>query len=278
MMNKVIFILVDALGLDAATKHCGFLEHMGEAGQGAKYRMIGELPSISRPMYETLLSGLPVWKHGITSNDTRRRSRVENMFSLTRRAGLVNACAGYDWLLELYGEIELPFRLYRDRFYLDGCGDIMHGIFYCTDDYPDAHLYADGEYLRRQYAPDFLMIHPMGVDDQGHKHGALSKEYAAQVGHTCDQIAVLWENWQEDGYQLVVTGDHGMDPLGLHEGNEPIQREVPLYILSPAVKPGDYSGDTPVTTLSVAPLLCALMGMNPGPDMKPADTIGIRFR
>ena len=78
MMNKVIFILVDALGLDAATKHCGFLEHMVEAGQGAKYRMIGELPSISRPMYETLLSGLPVWKHGITSNDTRRRSRVEN--------------------------------------------------------------------------------------------------------------------------------------------------------------------------------------------------------
>ncbi len=275
-MNKVIFVLIDALGLDVATKHCGFLEHMAEAGQAAKYRLIGELPSLSRPMYETLLTGVPVWQHGITANEACRRSRTENLFSMTRKAGLVNACAGYGWLLELYGDRPLPFDVSRDRYCLDGSGDIMHGIFYIADEYPDTHLFSDGDFLLRQYRPDFLMIHPMGVDDQGHKHGAQSKEYSYLAAHNSVQIAVRWEEWHREGYQLVVTGDHGMDLLGLHEGNEPIQRETPLYIFSDQVTGGDFSRQEPVTTLNVAPLLCRLLGIGPSAGM--GDTGAIRYR
>ena len=270
-MGKVIFVLIDALGFEVATKHCGFLEHMAEAGQAAKYRLIGQLPSLSRPMYETLLTGLPVWQHGITANEVCRKSRVENLFSMTRKAGLVNACAGYAWLLELYGDRPLPFLLNRDRFCLEGSGDIMHGIFYNSDDYPDSHLYSDGDFLRRQYKPDFLMIHPMGVDDKGHHFGAQSREYAMQAAHSCVQIAMRWEEWQRDGYQLVVTGDHGMDFLGLHEGNEPIQRETPLYIISDKIKCGDFSNGGPVfSTLDICPLLCKLLGIPAATSMKPA--------
>lgn len=267
-MSKVIFVLIDALGFDVATKHCGFLEHMAEAGQAAKYKLIGQLPSLSRPMYETLLTGQPVWRHGITANEVCRRSRMENLFSMTKKAGLINACAGYGWLSELYGDCPLPFQVNRDRFSLDGGGDIMHGIFYVSDEYPDCHLYSDGDFLRRTYRPDFLMIHPMGVDDMGHRCGALSKEYAYRAANSCVQIATRWEDWQRDGYQLVVTGDHGMDHLGLHEGNEPIQRETPLYIISDQVKGGDFSGEAPVTTLDVAPLLCRLLGIAPAEGMK----------
>ena len=267
-MRKVIFVLVDALGFDVATKHFGFLEHMAEAGQGAKYRLIGELPAISRPMYETLLTGVPVWKHGVVSNNTCRRSTQKNMFSLTREAGLVNACAGYDWLLELYGDRPLPFDLMRDRYCLEGSGDIMHGIFYNVDEYPDGHLFADGEFLRHQYEPDFLMIHPMGVDDNGHKYGADSKAYALYAACICDCIANLWQEWKKAGYQVVVTGDHGMDTFGLHEGNEPIQRHTPLYILSDQVEGGDFSEEEPVSTLDVAPLLCRLLGIEPAAEMR----------
>lgn len=260
-MQKLIFVLVDALGLDTATKHFGFLEHMTEAGQAAKYRLIGQLPAISRPMYETLLTGVAVFRHGVTSNNTCRRSRFPNLFSITKQAGLVNACAGYDWLLELYGDRPLPFDLFRDRYCLEGSGDIMHGIFYSEDEYPDSHLFADGEFLRQAYRPDFLMIHPMGVDDMGHKHGAGSREYAREAARCCDLMAMKYEQWREDGYQLVVVGDHGMDLLGLHEGNEPIQRETALYILSPQVTCGDFSWEEPLTTLDVAPLLCSLLGL-----------------
>ena len=275
-MGKVIFILVDGLGLDAATKHCGFLEHMAEAGKAAKYRLIGGLPALSRPMYETLLTGLPVWRHGITANETNRRSRVPNLFSLTRQAGLVNACAGYSWLMELYGDHPLPFDVDRDRYCPDGSGDIMHGIFYSADDYPDSHLYADGDYLRRRYQPDFLMIHPMSVDHAGHRFGALSKEYARQAAENSVQIALRWETWHRHGYQIVVTGDHGMDALGRHEGNEPLQRETPLYILSDQVQCGDFSADQPATSLDVAPLLCRLLDIDPAEGMMADGPIRLR--
>ena len=267
-MGKVIFVLVDALGFDTAVRHFGFLEHMTEAGRAARYRVRGELPALSRPMYETLLTGTPVWQHGITDNWVCRHSRMQNMFSLTRQAGLVNAGACYGWMLELYGDRPLPFDLDRDRFCLEGSGDIMHGIFYLSDDYPDYHLYADGDWLRRQYRPDFLLIHPMGVDHQGHLHGAMSREYARQAGLSGAEIAKRWEAWQRDGYQLVVTGDHGMDAQGLHEGNELIQREVPLYILSDRVRPGDHTDREGVTTLDVAPLLCRLLDIAPAEGMK----------
>ena len=266
--NKVIFVLVDALGYDVATRHFGFLEHLAESGQGAKYRLRGQLPSLSRPMYETLLTGLPVWRHGVTDNGVCRRSRFPSLFRLTKEAGLTNAVAGWGWLLELYGDRPLPFDLDRDRLCLEGSGDIMHGIFYVADEYPDSHLYADGDTLRQLYHPDFLMIHPMGMDNSGHKYGALSKEYAAAAGDSGAQIARHFEAWRRDGYQLVVTGDHGMDALGRHEGNEPIQREVPLYIVSDRAQCGDFSGEEPLTTLDVAPLLCRLLGIDPAEGMK----------
>ncbi|MDO4494138.1 MAG: alkaline phosphatase family protein [Clostridia bacterium] len=267
MKNKVIFVLVDALGFDVATKHFGLMEHLTEAKKCAKYKMKGELPSISRPMYETLMTGLPVWKHGILSNEIVRPSAFENLFSITKAAGKVNAVAGYMWMLELYGAIGRRFDLSKDRFCLNGSGDIMHGIFYQSDFYRDDHLFSDADFLMESYQPDFLLIHPMGVDEFGHMHGSDSKEYSAYAAMNCDLIAQRFTRWTELGYQIVVTGDHGMDPLGLHEGNEPIQRDVPLYIVSDRVEGGDFTADPGVTSLCCAPLTLELLGLPRGKDM-----------
>ncbi len=264
-MSKVILIVLDAFGFDAATKRSGFLEHMTEAGRCAKYPVQGELPSASRPMYETIMTGLPVWQHGVASNNTVRRSRCENLFSWTRKQGLVNAAAAYGWMEELYGA-GTPFSMHADRFALEGKGDIMHGIFYSEDMYPDSHVYADAEFLRRQYHPDFLVIHPMNVDFAGHQYGAASMQYAHAGNITVDQIAQLYEGWVADGYDLVVTADHGMDELGHHGGNEPIQRRTPLYILSAQATPGYFPEDT-LTTRILAPLVCRLLGIEPIPGM-----------
>ncbi len=278
MNGKVIFVLVDALGYDAATKHCGFLEHLAEAGQAAKYKMRGELPSMSRPMYTTLLTGLPVWKHGIVSNRTVKRCEFMNLFSITKEAGLCNAVAGYGWLSELFTDRPGTFDVDRDRFQFEPSGDAMHGISYIQDEYPDPHLFADAEYLRCQFRPDFLMIHPMGVDEAGHKAGADSQLYAHFSAMNSDLVATHFDDWISDGYQLVVTGDHGMDLLGMHGGNEAIQREVPLYIVSPMVKNGDFTDAAPdkaPTTLDIAPLLLRLLGLAPASGMICTDHIAL---
>lgn len=258
-MSKVIFILIDALEFRASEEKAGYLEHLTECGKAAKYRVRGELPSSSRPVYETLMTGLPTDVHGITTNFYTCPSHCENLFSLTKKHGLVNAAAAYKWIFELYGGHE-AYDLRKHRFQLEGCGDIHHGIFYHSDDYPDTHLYLDGDFLRKTYNPDFLFIHPMNVDDQGHKCGLDSRQYQHAVEISTEFIALLLEEWLADGYDIVVTGDHGMDTLGLHSGNTPLQREVPLYIVSNKVAGGDFS-DKVISQLNVAPLICYLLGI-----------------
>lgn len=264
-MKKVILVMIDAQGFETAVQRAGFLEHLCEVGLAAKYRVACGLPSSSRPMYETILTGLPVSEHGIYSNQTVRRSTSENLFALTRRHGRTNAAAAYGWVSELYTD-HAPFDVFRDRMQLDGSGDIDHGIFYIEDTYPDSHLYADGEMLRQMYHPDFLLIHPMNVDDMGHRHTAASREYGHASEVSFDQIAILFDRWREDGYDLIVTGDHGMDLLGMHGGNEPIQREVPLYIVSDAAEPGDYT-DHAISNLNLAPFICDLLEIPRGEHM-----------
>lgn len=273
MERKAILVMIDALGFQTACDRCGYLGHLVEAEKGALYRVRGELPPVSRPMYETIMTGLPVSEHGVISNDVVRPSRCENLFSLTKKNGGTTAAAAYMWIAELYnGTVE--YGSMRRRFQMGGRGQIDNGIFYHADDYPDSHLYEDGDYLREAFSPDFLLIHPMNVDYQGHKHGRGSYAYEHAAEMSFDAIGLYLPRWFEAGYDVVVTADHGMDEVGIHFGDTPLQREVPLFIFSDKVKAGRYT-DNAISQLAVAPLVCRLMGMGPAPGMiDPTTQIG----
>ena len=75
-MNKGVLILSDALRYDVAKDNMGFLGHLVESKLASLYKVIGELPSMSRPMYETIHTGLPSSEHGIVAN-SMVRSAVE---------------------------------------------------------------------------------------------------------------------------------------------------------------------------------------------------------
>ena len=221
---------------------------------------------MSRPRYETSFTGLPSSVHGITGNQIYRPSRFPNIFSLCREKGLVTAAAAYQWISELYSR---PGRFdpMRDRYQLQGEGDICHGIFYYEDQYPDSHLLGDGEFLRERYQPDFLLLHSMNIDYWGHQKGSDSPEYAQAVALVMEQIAQLLPRWQEEGWQVVVTADHGMDRFGIHGGPTEEQRTIPLYIFSAAAVPGRFQEEE-ISQLNLAPLLCRLLGLPPAPGMR----------
>ena len=79
-MKKVIFVLLDGCTYDGAKENMGFLEHLIESNKGTKFKVKGELPSMSRPIYETLFTGLPVSEHLIVNNIISRKSKEENIF------------------------------------------------------------------------------------------------------------------------------------------------------------------------------------------------------
>lgn len=263
-MSKLVLVILDGLGYNAATAAAGYLEHLTATKQAAKYRVMGEMQPVSRPMYETLLTGLPVSKHGILTNDFTGSSQSSNLFSLARSQGLVTAAAAYHWVAELYNQG--PFNKLTDRFQLDAEGFIQHGIYYFADNYPDSHLMLDGEYLRRTYSPDFLLVHSMNCDDAGHHYGSESKEYAQAAVNAFGCLDHLIPLWRENGYDIVITADHGMDELGIHSGNCLLHREVALYVVSQAIPLGDFT-DESLSQLCVAPLCCHLLGLAPTPEM-----------
>lgn len=262
-MNQTIFVVLDACQFDAAEKYCGFLEHMIDAKKGAKYKVKGELPSMSRPMYETLLTGLPAYRHGITNNDVCRLSNVNNIFKLCKENKKTTAAAAYYWNSELYNHA--PFDKSKDRIQLNSKELIQNGIFYWEDSYPDSHLFADAEFLRTMYHPDFLLIHPMGVDYNGHKYGHGSSEYSWAIVNNDTILSNLIPLWMKEGYHIVITADHGMNEQGIHGGTDAIQRNVPLYLFSNKITCGRFEEE--LSQLSIAPLLLTLLELSHCEDM-----------
>ncbi|MFM7425992.1 MAG: alkaline phosphatase family protein [Elainella sp.] len=259
---KVIFILLDGLRCDVAQVALGYLAHLVEVGQASFYRVQAELPSVSRPVYEVLMTGTPSSVNGITSNSTVQLSHQTSLFHLVRQRGGTTAAAAYYFFSELYNSA--PFHRLKDREQHDPDQPIQHGRFYWDDAYPDSHLFADAEALRCDYQPDFLLVHPGGIDTAGHQFGGESPQYRNQAVAMDDLLAQFLPLWLAD-YQILITADHGMNADGQHGGTSVAERQVPLYCLSPRLQPGVYEGLVP--QLAIAPLVCQLLDLPPTPAM-----------
>ncbi|WP_019121404.1 alkaline phosphatase family protein [Brevibacillus massiliensis] len=265
MSNKLIFIMLDGLRYDAAVSQMGYMHHLVEYGKAARFKVRSELPSMSRPLYEVLLTGTPAWKNGITTNGTVRLSHEQSLFHLTKQNGLTNATASYYWVSELYNRA--PFNPDTDRIQLHTDHPIQNGIFYWEDHYPDSHLFADAAFLLREVKPDFLYVHSMNIDDDGHRFTSDSAQYRNRVIAADVLLASVLPQWMEAGYQIIVTADHGMNSDGMHGGTTSADRDVPLFVCSSLVAPGVYEETVP--QLQLAPLACRLLGIAPSEAMQP---------
>lgn len=228
MSNKVILVLLDGLNYKVAHECMGYLQGLIEHGYGYLYKLQCELPSMSRPLYECILTGVSPINSGVMCNLYNKRSVNESIFSLCKNSNKITAASAYHWVSELYNSA--PFDLVEDRIVNNENLNIMHGIFYQWDYYPDEAVFADGEYLRRKYDPDFLFIHPMNIDDAGHSAGYDSALYRNAARKSDMYLSIYIKNWIDSGYQVMVTADHGMNLDKSHSGILECEREVPLFV------------------------------------------------
>lgn len=261
-MSKLVYIVLDGVNANWGWKYLGYINHLMEQNLGGAYTVRAELPTMSRPLYETLQSGLVVWEHGIVTNDTVRPSKTENLFKRAKRAGLVTAAAAYHWVCELYDTC--PFDPMKHRYRLEGKkeGDIDHGIYYWTDDYPVEYTFNDADYLIEHYEPDYILVHPMNADNAGHLYGGESVEYGRNIMASDVCLAKYLPRWIEAGYQIVVTADHGMNAMGYHVGPSEEERLVPLFVMGDGIKCGDFRAEI-ISQLELAPLCARLLNIEP---------------
>jgi predicted AlkP superfamily pyrophosphatase or phosphodiesterase len=265
-MSKVILVLSDALRYDVAKDNMGFLGHLVESKLASLYKIVGELPSMSRPMYETIHTGTPSSAHGIVANSIVRRSVMPNIFQSVAGAGKVTAAAANYWVSELYNRA--PYNRIDDKETDDVSLPIQHGRFYTEDEYPDVELIATAAHLIRKFSPDYLLLHPMGMDYHGETFGADSKEYRNHAIRQDKWLAPLIMEWKELGYTIFVTGDHGINKDGAHGGITPDQREVPFFVIQPnggalSESKDQGRGDTgeTISHLQIAPTILNLLGI-----------------
>ncbi|MEX1663997.1 alkaline phosphatase family protein [Zhongshania arctica] len=229
MSQKVILVVLDGLAYETAEQCMGFLQGLKAQGSTTLYKLQCELPSKSRPLYETILTGVPPVLSGIVHNDVIRNSNQQSVFSMAHKQGLTTAAAAFHWFSELYNRS--PYDPIRDRYTDDLEQLIQHGCFYHGDHYPDNYLYLDAETLRRRYNPDFLLIHPMNIDNAGHKSGVDSAHYRNTVRVSDGELSKYVPTWIDEGYQVLITSDHGMNADKSHGGTLPEERDIPLFVI-----------------------------------------------
>lgn len=257
MSNKVILIVLDGLAYETAEQCMGFTQGLVEQGSATLYKLQCEMPSMSRPLYEAILTGVTPARSGIVHNHIIRNSDQTSIFSLARQSGLKTAAAAYNWVSELYNRC--PYDAVRDRFTHDPEQLIQHGIFYHEDDYPDSHLYLDAEWLRQNHDPDFLLIHPMNIDDAGHRAGFDSAHYRNTTRHSDAHLSEHLVKWMAAGYQILITADHGMNIDKSHGGTLPEEREVPLYVIGECFS---HDAEAEPGQLDICGTVCELLGLS----------------
>lgn len=256
MAPKVILVIFDGLNYEVARHALGHLQAYCGAERAALYKLECELPSLSRPLYECILTGIRPIDSGVVHNQVVRLSNQRSIFHYARDAGLCTAAAAYHWVSELYNRA--PFEAARDRHTDDLELPIQHGHFYYADHYPDSHLLADAESLRRRHSPDFLLVHPMNIDDAGHKHGLDSAQYRNSARIADILLADYLQGWLDAGYQVLVTADHGMNNDRSHNGLLVEEREVPLFVLGSAFS---LNSDAQPKQTELCGTICELLGV-----------------
>jgi predicted AlkP superfamily pyrophosphatase or phosphodiesterase len=256
MTDKVILIVLDGLAYNTAEKCMGFIQALREQGKASLYKIQCELPSMSRPLYETILTGVTPSVSGIVHNQVIRNSPQSSVFSLATEAGLSTAAAAFHWFSELYNKS--PYNPIRDRHTEDVEQLIQYGCFYHDGDYPDGHLYLDAELLRRRYDPDFLLIHPMSIDEAGHHSGLDSAHYRNTARRSDKELSEYLPIWIEAGYQIIITADHGMNTDKSHGGALAEERNIPFYVIGDRFS---HQANCAPKQTDICGVICELLGL-----------------
>lgn len=273
--RKVILVIIDGLNNETAITKMGFMQHLVENNIAKRYKINTELPTLSRPLYETILTGTPPHIHGIVNNKIVRKSYGKSIFELAKESGLKTAAAAYYWISELYNNA--PFDLINDREQYNENQNIQYGKFYFDDAYPDTHLFIDGEILRKNFDPDLLLFHPMGIDYIGHLYGSGSKEYQNKAIEVDSILSMFIPTWLKGNYQIIITSDHGMNHFGNHGGIENVERQVPLWTIGESFNHININIDEDIQQIILAPLICELLHINKSDKMLKEDLLRLTF-
>jgi predicted AlkP superfamily pyrophosphatase or phosphodiesterase len=119
--------------------------------------------------------------------------------------------------------------------------------------------------LARRFEPAYLLVHSSSADTLGHLFTSQSAEYRIQVWQIDNALSRFIPRMVDQGYEVIVTADHGINADGHHGGNQPHLREIPFYYFGE--KSGPAEGDI-LDQRAIAPTILSLIGVPAPATMK----------
>jgi hypothetical protein len=257
LTGRVVLIVIDGLG--AGEAGLPYLTELGRRGVAATARV--PYPTISRPNYVTILTGVPPRDSGVRANRVAVPVAVDTVMDRVRAAGLAVATASD------HGSLASLFLRNTDS--LLGVDWVEDGTRIAppppiTWPFDDAHrvesLEALGPVIAELAAGDaaFVPVLVLDVDRAGHAAGVGEAYRAAAVA--ADRMlrgALARIDLGRD--TVIVTADHGHVAPGGHGGDEPEVSTVPLVLAGRGIVPGAVAHDARL--IDVAPTVAALLGI-----------------
>ena len=232
--RRVTVVVLDGLRLDTSRAMPAL-----EALRARGFDAVAEtpLPSLSRPSYTTLASGVPPERSGVRNNAFAGPAPVDSIFDRARGAGLTTAgVANLSWWNELFG------RSFSEWHPISGgAADSARAI-------AEAGTRAD-----------LSLVHLVDLDRVAHRLGA-GEVYRAKAREVDGVVAGIVARLDLSRDALIVTSDHGHRDRGGHGGPEPEVTEVPLILagkgISRSARPRSVG-----SSARLAPTLALLLGV-----------------
>jgi hypothetical protein len=227
--RRAVVVVVDGLRQDEARRMAS-VARVRVAGRCA-VTDVG-LPSVSRPVYAVISSGVEQARTGSRNNDTDTPLAVDSLWERARAAGLrVTYRSELDWWGQLFP------RGFDEAAVLATSRDLFAAPF--TD--------------------DLTLVHPVYVDDASHDHGVGSPVQRAAVARADRELSAALDGLDLARDLVVVTADHGHRDAGGHGGPQPVVTEVLTCFAGAGVRRD--AREFRMDTTDLAPTLAVLLGV-----------------
>jgi predicted AlkP superfamily pyrophosphatase or phosphodiesterase len=280
--KKVIFILADGIPADIIEKlQKPFIDSIVKMGRykrafvGGEKGSYSQSPTISAVGYNSLLTGTWVNKHNVWDNDIKEPNYYyRNIFRLVKESDSSKKIAIFstweDNRTKLIGE-SLPQagRIVTD-FHSDGYE--LDTVRYPHDNQSlyihkiDDRVANEAAECIKANGPDLTWLYLEYTDDVGHRYGNSPQQNEAfgyvdkQVGKIFEAVQYRQRNFEED-WMILVTTDHGRDPvLGKNHGNQS-DRERTTWIVTNYKEMNDYYRDYQPAITDILPTVARFMNI-----------------
>ncbi len=267
----MLLIVLDGVPWRNWRRLFGNLEGWVASGEARVWRHRSVLPSTSASCYASMHSGTSPQQHGCTGNDQVFRLSCPDVFSEIRKQEGVTGAVAHSFWSSFFNRH--PFDpIYDIEFDEPQNPGINHGRFYTMTGYNstnqmtpcDLDLFATLTALCRQHELTYGLFHTCTLDSMGHRFLPDSAEMDKACHLMDEMLAPFILRWQEMGYEIIVTSDHGQDKRGHHGGANGRQRDGALYYFGSADGPPEESV---IEQLQIAPTILDRLGVPVPPSM-----------